>query len=146
MKHIRLLIALITMAGILLAQVPQLINYQGHLTDTEGDPITGTQSIEFLIYHQAGGGDPVWSEIQAINVNDGNFSTTLGSVTPINGGLFNNENTYLAIKVGSDPEMVPRQRLTSVAYAFKAGNADSLGGITAYGFIQKGAGKAEPLP
>jgi len=138
MNAIKILLSVIIMIGISLADVPQLINYQGYLTDSDGNPLSGTQTVEFLIYDQAGGGDPVWSESQAINLNNGNFSTLLGSITPIEPGIFNNVEVYLAIKVGSDAEMVPRKLLTSVAYSFKAGNTDSLSGKTVTDFVQKG--------
>lgn len=138
MKTKRIFIALITLFCFAIAQVPQLINYQGYLVNTAGEPVDGTVSVEFLIYKQAGGGTAVWSEIQAITLNKGSFSTTLGAITPIANSIFNDENTYLALKVGSDPEMVPRKQLTSVGYAFKAGNTDSLSGKVLNDFVQKG--------
>jgi len=69
---------------------------------------------------------------------NGSFSVLLGSVTPIPANVFNTENCYLAVKVGSDPEMVPRKQITSVGYAFKSGNADSLSGKSDNDFVQKG--------
>lgn len=32
-------------------QVPQLVNYQGVLTNMDGDPITGEYSVQFAIYN-----------------------------------------------------------------------------------------------
>jgi len=130
--------ALIMMVGIILAEVPQMINYQGYLIDNENNAITGTQSVQFLIYGQAGGGEPLWNEIQAVTLSNGNFSVLLGSVTSIPIAVFNSENTYLAVKVGSDPEMVPRKQITSVGYAYRAINTDSLAGKSVGDFVQKG--------
>jgi hypothetical protein len=138
MKGLKILLSLIVLGGISLSEIPQLINYQGYLTNIDGEPITGTRSVEFLIYLQASGGDPVWQETQAISLENGTFSTTLGAMTPISSSLFNNETAYLAIKVGSDSEMVPRKQLTSVAYAFNAINADNLNGNSSDDFVKTG--------
>jgi hypothetical protein len=45
-------------------------------------------------------------------------------VTPLPANLFSGADRYLGIKVGSDPEMTPRQRVTSVGYALRAGFVD----------------------
>jgi hypothetical protein len=103
-------------------QVPQLINYQGMLTNASGSPITGTQSILFSIYGAATGGTALWSETQSVSVQAGSFNVLLGSVTSIPLTIFDAADRYLAIQVGSDPEMTPRQRFTSVAYSFNSGH------------------------
>ena len=104
------------------SQTPQLINYQGILTDNAGAEITGTRSIQFLIYDAATSGSLLWSETQSVDVEDGLFNVLLGSVVPIPFELFETPDRYLAIKVASDNEMLPRQRLTSVGYAFQSMN------------------------
>ena len=71
------------------AQVPQLINYQGYLTDSEGDPINGAHSMEFKIYSVATGGTALWSEMQGtLTVTEGYFNVILGSDTPIPRSVF----------------------------------------------------------
>ena len=117
------------------AQVPQLMNYQGVLKDGGGSPITGTRSIVFSIYDTPTGGTPLWSETQgSVNVAGGLFNVLLGSTTALPAGLFygtyapaSSGDRYLGVKVGTDPEMTPRQRLVSVSNALKAGDADTLG-------------------
>jgi hypothetical protein len=104
------------------SQTPQLINYQGILTDNAGAEITGTRSIQFLIYDAATSGSLLWSETQSVDVEDGLFNVLLGSVVPIPYELFETPDRYLAIKVEADNEMLPRQRLTSVGYAFQSMN------------------------
>ncbi|HIE30452.1 TPA: hypothetical protein EYP66_24600, partial [Candidatus Poribacteria bacterium] len=42
--------------------VPKLINYQGKLTDTEGNPLTGDFSMTFAIYDAEDGGNLLWEE------------------------------------------------------------------------------------
>jgi len=121
------------------AQIPQLINYQGYLANGDGNPVTGTRSIEFRIYNTASGGTAIWSETQSVTVLDGVFSVLLGSVNPLSYTLFNGSDRFLALKVGSDSEMTPRTRLVSVGYAFRANQADSLGDNAADDFIEAGS-------
>ena len=47
------------------AEVPPQINFQGRLTDSSGNPLTGSNfDIKFLIYAAASGGTALWSETQ----------------------------------------------------------------------------------
>ncbi len=115
--------------------VPQMINYQGTLTDNTGNPVAnGNYTIEFRLYDVASGGASLWSEKwetpNQIPVIDGNFNAMLGFVSPIPATFFSDHPVvYLGIKVGSDSEMLPRQQITSVGYAFTAGNGIPKGGI-----------------
>lgn len=104
------------------SQVPQLINYQGILTDDAGDVITGTRNIQFLIYNAATSGSLIWSETQNVTIEDGLFNILLGSVVAMPHEIFEESERYLALKVESDSEMLPRQRLASVGYAFQSMN------------------------
>ena len=121
-----------------IGQVPQLINYQGILTDGAGNPVNGTQSIQFSIYEAATEGTVLWTETQNVTVLEGIFSVLLGSVTLLPYDLFNGEERYLALKVESDPEMSPRKRLVSVGYSFRADDADHFSGKEPSEFIQVG--------
>ena len=106
------------------AAIPQKINYQGYLTDPQGTPIDDTVSIVFSIYSQASGGMALWTETRSVTLTDGVFSVDLGSSTPIT--LPFDTQYYLGIRIGSDSEMTPRQPMTSVGYAFRAKEADSV--------------------
>lgn len=98
---------------------PNKLNYQGILTNSTGQPITGSVTVKFSLYDTPTGVTALWAEQQSVTLaNDGRFSVVLGSTTPINPGLFTG-TTYIGVKVGSDAEM-PRQQLTSVAYALNA--------------------------
>jgi len=116
--------------------VPQMINYQGTLTDKNGVPVQdGSYTIEFNIYDVPTGGASLWTEkwdtstVQVVTVG-GIFNAMLGAHSSIATGFFSDHPvTYLGIKVGSDSEMLPRQRITSVGYAFTAGNGIPKGGI-----------------
>jgi hypothetical protein len=102
--------------------VPNFLTQQGRLLDNTGAPVPGTPTFVFTIYADAAGTTSLWTETQAITLDSGFFSTTLGSVTALPTGLFNGTTRFLGIKVGADPEMTPRQPLTSVPYALVAGN------------------------
>ena len=59
------LLALVLVCGVggaASAAVPNLINYQGRLTDHAGNPVNGTVQIQFAIYGVATGGTALWSE------------------------------------------------------------------------------------
>jgi trimeric autotransporter adhesin len=104
--------------------IPQKINYQGYLTDSTGSPVNGTVSMVFSIYDVSTGGTPLWSEIRNVELSDGVFSVNLGEVTSL--GLVFDTQYYLGVKVGVDPEMVPRMALTSTPYAIRASYTDNV--------------------
>jgi hypothetical protein len=44
------------------AEVPTMINYQGRVTNSEGEPINGDVSVTFAIYDAATDGSSKWTE------------------------------------------------------------------------------------
>lgn len=118
------------------AGVPQMINYQGTLTNPSGTEVpNGNYNIEFKIYNVPSGGAALWSEVwnsttTQVPVVNGIFNVMLGFQTPLPESFFaNNPTTYLGMKVGTDTELLPRQLITSVGYAFSAGNGVPRGGV-----------------
>lgn len=110
------------------AAIPRLINYQGKLTNAQGQPITGTINITFKIYDVESCGAPLWTEpYTGLTIDKGIFNVMLGGQTALN--LAFDKPYYLGIQVGSDTEMTPRQRLASSAYAFTAENGVPKGTI-----------------
>ena len=109
-----------------LSSVPNLVNFQGILTEPGGLPVVdGPQSVTFRIYDAASGGAALWTETQSLTTAGGLFHTLLGSVTAFPAGVFNGTPRYLEVQVNADPPMTPRQQFVSVPYAFHAGTADS---------------------
>ena len=105
--------------------VPEVINYQGKLVDNTGVPVTATVSIVFSIYDVASGGTALWTETQSsVVVQDGIYNVLLGSTTPIPDAVFDRGDRWLGLKVGTDSEMTPRQRSTSVGYASNSDMVD----------------------
>jgi len=108
---------------------PPLINYQGRLASGQGVPLDTSVSMTFTIYDTEIGGQVIWIESQsAIEVVGGIFNVLLGTVTPVSDTVFSGEERWLGVKVGSDPEIVPRSRLVSVGYAHRVATIDGARG------------------
>ena len=127
---------IILLSSTIYGQIPKLINYQGILTDGDGKTITGNCLIKFTLYDSETGGNELWSETHNITVLDGLLSVLLGSTKPIPYSVFETDEVYLALKAGSDDEMIPRKRLVGVGYAFHANHSDSLNGFVASDFVR----------
>jgi len=121
------LIISVPFVGLSFAGIPSLINYQGMLTTPGGSSVSdGQYDLTFKIYGSESGNDSVWWEHHSnVLVTNGLFNIILGSINPISVSVFDDSLRYLGITVGSDPELSPRSRLTSVSYAYRALVADS---------------------
>ncbi|MCB9358092.1 MAG: hypothetical protein H6508_01395 [Calditrichaeota bacterium] len=107
--------------------VPQIINYQGELTNPLGIPLDTTVSITFNIYSASSGGTPIWSETHSsVTVTNGLFKVSLGSSTSLADMFYGNR--WLGVTVGNNSEMSPREQFTSVAHAYRAGTVDGASG------------------
>ena len=118
------------------ADVPQLINYQGRLTDVDDQPVAdGTYDITFTVYRTDEA--VVWtSGPQPVLVINGLFNYALGSAVPLPLTVIStNYDRFLGIKVGSDPELVPRTQLISVPYAYKVGSIEGAAGGSVSGTL-----------
>jgi len=111
---------------------PNLMNYQGQLTNPSGVAVAnGAYSIAFNIYSQASAGSSLWSETQVVTATAGLFNVVLGSVNPLSNLPIADYGTdlWIGITVASDPEMTPRQQLLPSAYAKNAQNSQELEGL-----------------
>ncbi len=118
--------------------VPNLVRYGGVLKDAQGAPLSSTTvGITFAIYKQQDGGAPVWMETQSVATDaGGNYSALLGSTTAsgLPGDLFSQEEQrWLGVQVQGQAEQ-SRVLLVSVPYAFKAHEAETLGGRERFRF------------
>jgi microcystin-dependent protein len=105
--------------------VPWHVNYQGYLTDDVGNPTNDTLSMTFRIYTDSTGGTQLWTESQSVVVEGGIFNVVLGSLAPIPWNVFQaGESRWLELQVETQT-LSPRTEVTSVAYAYRAVNADT---------------------
>jgi hypothetical protein len=104
------------------ADVSLRLTEQGRLFDSTGQPVTGaTVALTFAIYSAATGGTAIWTESLSVALDNGYYSAQLGAKTPLPTSLWSSAGTkYLGLTVGTDPEMTPREEMTSVPYAFVA--------------------------
>ena len=104
--------------------IPQMLSYQGKLTDTMGIPVNDTTyQVAFRLYTVPSGGSSFWNETQPVTTKSGLFSVLFGSVTPI-GAIPDGGALYLGMAVAGGSEMTPRLRIVSAAYAYKADTAN----------------------
>jgi len=103
--------------------VPMQINYQGYLTDENNIPVNKTVQITFKLYDQDVGGNMLWSEVhENVVVEAGIYAVVLSNLTP---DLFNGE-PYLGVTIDNDDELSPRQKITSVIFAIKSHEAETI--------------------
>ena len=126
-----LLLAVLSGSSTADAAPPQTMNFQGYLK-VEGRPLDHMAEISFVIYDNPITGKPLWSEVHRdVVVSKGQFSVVLGQSPydprPID--LPFDRQYWLGISVNADPEMTPRQPLTSAPYAFRAMMADSAASV-----------------
>lgn len=118
--------------------VPQLINYQGRLTDAAGRPVSdGIYGIKFTIWSSPTGNDAnvtIWSqELPNVAVVGGVFNAILGAGSDLT-AAFNERDRFLGLTItrsnGSavqDPkELAPRQQILSSPFALRADVAASV--------------------
>jgi hypothetical protein len=110
-------IVVLVIAPASMVYAAQIINYQGYLADSDGNPVAdGDYLITFTIYD--GGGVSHWTSGPLdIPVSNGMFSHNLGSVVPIPDDVFKMAELYLGIRIGDDPEISPKTLLTSAPSA-----------------------------
>lgn len=113
--------------------VPLVMNFQGELKDMDGNPLTGYYTVTARIY--ASPADPIESALfqethTNVTVRDGRFNVLLGNLDPTGNplpvSLFSNPDRFIGVTVAPYDEMVPRQRLATVPYAFMAGHSVAL--------------------
>ncbi len=107
-------------------QLPSTVNFQGRLTDSSGNAVTGTESIAFSIWNAATSGSQLWTETQSVPVSSGIYNVSLGSVVALSSAVFSSPSAWLQIQVGSDTAMTPRLQFQATPYAFTAASLISI--------------------
>lgn len=131
--------------------VPDQISYQGFVTDAGGNPIGNStpenRTIVFRIWdHPTNTAAPnlIYSEQQVVTISKGEFSVLVGDGIAVTGEdnkgkptvtipmAFAGTTRFIGISVYESngdvaPEISPRQRIVSSAYAYRARFAETLG-------------------
>ena len=118
----------------------QEMNYQGRLTDDQGDPLAdGQYELTFSLHDAAsGGGNQVWGPYIADGSNgdghgplaeviNGRFNVVIGPLDTSSVPLadsFSGGDRYLELKVEANAPIAPRQRMLHAPMAMNAVNAD----------------------
>lgn len=101
-----------------LSQVSYTISYQGYLSSAGGLPVhDSSYSLTFKLYDVQSGGSALWTENHSsVATAKGTFIVILGSITQLAGVDFN-QQLWMGITKGNDPEFSPRSRITSAPSA-----------------------------
>ena len=141
MRRIALFAALFTLLLSLSVQAaaPAALSYQGFLTDSVGNPVTGTWTVTFGLYAAPTGGQALFEESLDVTTDKGLFSVYLGTPdNPLPVASFETGQLFLALTVETDDgpvALTPRQQVVSDPYALYAQDAAQLGGVEASAFV-----------
>ena len=119
--------------------VPRLIRLTGTFRPADGQNPLSVETVTVAIYAEETGGAPLWQETQKLTIDpEGRYALLLGAGQP--------EGVPCAVFASGEPRWMgmvwnrpgeiesARWRATSVPYALRAGDAETLGGkpATAY--------------
>src|SRR3954466_15817260 len=127
--------------------VPRLITVSGRYQPASGQPAGAGAVITLAVYAEPTGGTPLFQETQQV-VLDGNgrYVVQLGATYPdgLPHTLFAEaEERWLGVRFAGPGETEQaRTRLTSVPYALRAADADTLGGRPASAYVLAPTGDA----
>jgi hypothetical protein len=120
--------------------VPRLVNITGVFQPADGQPPAPVEVVTLSIYTTQDGGVPLWQEMQQVTVDaTGRFTALLGASQP--DGLpqevfASGEARWMSLLFARPGEAErPRVRITSVPYALKASDAETLGGRPASDYL-----------
>ena len=122
------------------ATVPRLINISGTYRPADGQPAGAVETVTVSIYADQEGGAPLWQETQTIALDgQGRYSLLLGAGQPdgIPAAVFGSgEARWRGTLFERAGEVEgARVRITSVPYALRASDADTLGGRPASAYV-----------
>ena len=125
MKHLFIIILLFTSLCLMAQNVPQTIDYQGRLADSDGNYLNEVVIVDFLIYDAEIDGTLLWNESRNVSTANGIFHVLLGSVTSFPTSLFDGADRWLQLIVSGET-LDSRTKIAAVPYAIKAETAYTL--------------------
>jgi hypothetical protein len=120
--------------------VPRLIKFNSVFQPADGQPPASMEVVTLSVYAEQEGGVPLWQEIQTVAVDaTGQFTVLLGASHPDGLPLevfASGAARWISLEFARPGEVErPRVRLTSVPYALKAEDAETLGGLPASAYL-----------
>jgi len=113
------------------ATVPSELAWQGVAIDEMGNPLAaGMYTFHFAIFSADVGGDSLWGESQTVPVENGVLNILLGTSVPIPDSAFGGASRYLQVQFENQAPYVPRTKIVSVGYAYRASSVDGASGGT----------------
>ncbi len=122
MKNLFIIILFLISMCLWAQNVPQTIDYQGRLADSDGNYLNSVVTVDFLIYNAEFDGTLLWSETQDVSCANGIFHVQLGSLVTFPTDLFDNADRWLELVVSGET-LSPRTAIASVPYSIKAETA-----------------------
>jgi hypothetical protein len=106
-----------SISGVTLAESPGMINYQGYLTNSSGDPLDETVTVTFSLHDTADGTEAArWtSEPYSVLAVQGLINQDFG---PVDKQYLEPQPVYLGITVNEE-ELMPRAALTSTPFVIR---------------------------
>jgi len=116
---------------------PRLVKFGGVLVEPRSQ-VNGPVEMTLALYKDEIGGEPVWSEIQTVEIDkEGRFAVLIGATQAegLPAELFpSGEARWIGVEVRGEAQQ-PRVLLVGVPYALKAADAEKLGGKPASDFV-----------
>ncbi len=122
MRRVLLVAAVLCVCRVAAGEIPQVMGYQGRITDNAGVPVAdGTYDMRFRIYDNSGGsGSPLWdSGTHSEQLADGIFNVLLGETPHPGLNLAFDQDYWLAVTFDGEVQL-PLRRLDSTGYAYMA--------------------------
>ena len=117
-----------------------MVKFSGVLKDASGNLLNGTIGISFAVYAESSGGVPLWEETQNVQFSQGRYTVLLGQSrsTGIPAEIFSSgQPRWLGVRIlAPGEEEQSRAFLSSVPYALKAVDADTVGGLPPSAFLK----------
>jgi hypothetical protein len=102
----------------------QTISYQGMIASDSG-AVNGARTVTFKIYDSEQGGKLLWSEQQDVQIDNGIFRTTLGSIHPLS---FMKEDGHYWYTITLDGQEMARTELLNGTSRLRAVNPNDTAG------------------
>jgi len=127
--------------------IPRLITITGVYRPADGKAPGAVETVTLSVYAEQQGGAPLFQETQQVTLDDrGRYTVVLGAAHAegIPPSIFSAGGQWLGTVFERTGEVEgPRARLTSVPYAMRAAEADTLGGHPASDYVLSNAASGD---